>query len=1208
MIIRKASVLFLLLGMAQSVSAVQEKDSKSISNKYSQTKIKPYLHSAQITTVGKGNIEHQAHQVCAVDDNGQDWQKLQTVMSKQLLQVAEQRKFKQLQHLSKQSVSYFRSTRYQDNGVDGRYYIPVVFHIYGDDFNCDDEKQKCLTDEKIQDALTRTNEDFLGTNSQDGPIDPIFQAIRENLNIEFVLAKKDPNGNDSNGIVRYAQNKKGYGNGSGYDSQIAQDAWDNDRYMNIYIMKDLYDDGSTNNSGVAWYPEQSMTDRNLARVVYNGLYVGSNTNENFRSVLTHEFGHWLNLPHTFAGNSCSLENESFCGLSGDRSCDTPQMSLSTDMYNNSLNCLGQKTNTENFMHYTSNYAMFTADQVKRMTAALHSPMRSSLWSNANLVATGLQQYTSNSERYWDGVSGIDKAPEGEIIASYSDLSGAKGERETFEISVPQGSQAVGFYLSQYRQDPDMYVSLGKDSRQDEKGNWIADFISFEAAGTPEFVGVLAPDSTTPYHVTIDAFSAYSGAKLEAYGVDDPLLAQGSKRHHVLLQNDIWSPKGKEPKQYQINIPANADKTVVVLAGKYGGDPDLYVSLDKPVQVNKDLDDCVPFSAAKLAEYCEFDKGGQVNILIDPFAEYWESQLHVYYETSDSSNQAPIAITKPKYRAIVNHEVHFKGYQSIDVDGEITHYAWQFGDGNSSNEKDPVHIYNEIGEYTATLTVTDAEGVSATTEAKVNITLLSPDDETLCDNCKRVYLTEQIDLSAEQGQTPRSYQFLVPNAASLVAIEIVGGSNGDPDLHVSRNKEVSTSVYDCRPYEGPGAAEVCHFKQGGVYNAIIDTPKAYSAVTFKAYYDIDKDADDSLPNQLPIAVIDTPAYAYINSPIEISGANSSDVDGDIVRYQWQLGSAQYTTELVQHPFAQLGMQAIKLTVTDNDDGQHSVSKSIQVLPVGDMDQDGDVDSLDLRQFILAIRQGKEIDSAFDLNRDGRINTRDVRLFRKLCSYSNCSANAPTPKAPEIKFTYPDQIVKDQAVAFSSAATVADPTDKYGYITSYLWQFGDGTTSQEANPSHTFSAAGEKQVSLTVTNNKGLTSTVTESLAVVHPALKQGECAVTDGSQLQPSKAKCVPEQKRRYDFTMAAMNQHTSAAITVGFAQGEFSLYYKNGGWPSAHSEVYDFKVQGDGSACLYLTLNSEQDYWGYIQATGELKGASIVIDYDVTGCRTLSNN
>ena len=46
-------------------------------------------------------------------------------------------------------------------------------------------------------------------------------------------------------------------------------AWDNHKYMNVYIMNDLYGDGVTNNSGVSWYPDIEMTDENLARVVYN---------------------------------------------------------------------------------------------------------------------------------------------------------------------------------------------------------------------------------------------------------------------------------------------------------------------------------------------------------------------------------------------------------------------------------------------------------------------------------------------------------------------------------------------------------------------------------------------------------------------------------------------------------------------------------------------------------------------------------------------------------------------------------------------------------------------------------------------------------------------------------------------------------------------------------------------------------------------------
>ncbi|MFH1717110.1 MAG: DUF5060 domain-containing protein [Planctomycetota bacterium] len=38
--------------------------------------------------------------------------------------------------------------------------------------------------------------------------------------------------------------------------------------------------------------------------------------------------------------------------------------------------------------------------------------------------------------------------------------------------------------------------------------------------------------------------------------------------------------------------------------------------------------------------------------------------------------------------------------------------WEFGDGSSSSERNPVHTYNEPGLYTAKLTVTDAQGLSS----------------------------------------------------------------------------------------------------------------------------------------------------------------------------------------------------------------------------------------------------------------------------------------------------------------------------------------------------------------------------------------------------------------------------------------------------------------------------------------------------------------
>ena len=55
----------------------------------------------------------------------------------------------------------------------------------------------------------------------------------------------------------------------------------------------------------------------------------------------------------------------------------------------------------------------------------------------------------------------------------------------------------------------------------------------------------------------------------------------------------------------------------------------------------------------------------------------------------------------------------------------------------------------------------------------------------------------------------------------------------------------------------------------------------------------------------------------------------------------------------------------------------------------------------------------------------------------------------------------------AISFSSAGSF----DPDGTISTYLWHFGDGEMSTEANPSHTYSAVGVYNVILTVIDNSG-----------------------------------------------------------------------------------------------------------------------------------------
>ncbi|WP_422091871.1 M43 family zinc metalloprotease [Tenacibaculum ovolyticum] len=321
------------------------------------------------------------------------------------------------------------------------YIIPVVFHIYGDV-----QHGKTVTTDKIKIALEKLNDDFQGLNPDFNSVDPYFNARKSTLNIEFKLAKLDPYGNCTEGVVYYPE-KSGYGNGGGYDSQIANDAWDNYKYMNVYIQGDLYNDGASTNSGVAWYPNTSMSNSNTARVVYNGQYLHGNTGDEFASILTHEFGHYLNLIHTFEGG---------CTYPNDEVTDTPAEdgSITGTSCAPSTNCEGNYINYENYMGYNGArfgcYKMFTSGQTNRMLAALQHPARQTLWQSQNLIDTGV----NNS----GATLSIDNAIVKELIANNGSfnqsatitVSGANFASSSatlvsgtdYSLSLPQGLSAT----------------------------------------------------------------------------------------------------------------------------------------------------------------------------------------------------------------------------------------------------------------------------------------------------------------------------------------------------------------------------------------------------------------------------------------------------------------------------------------------------------------------------------------------------------------------------------------------------------------------------------------------------------------------------------------------------------------------------------------------------------------------------------------------
>lgn len=79
----------------------------------------------------------------------------------------------------------------------------------------------------------------------------------------------------------------------------------------------------------------------------------------------------------------------------------------------------------------------------------------------------------------------------------------------------------------------------------------------------------------------------------------------------------------------------------------------------------------------------------------------------YENQNDTKN--PFANASGHYTGVIGGTITFNGSNSFDLDGNITDYSWNFGDGTTGAGATTTHEYTTNGNYTITLTVTDDDG-------------------------------------------------------------------------------------------------------------------------------------------------------------------------------------------------------------------------------------------------------------------------------------------------------------------------------------------------------------------------------------------------------------------------------------------------------------------------------------------------------------------
>lgn len=276
------------------------------------------------------------------------------------------------------------------------------------------------------------------------------------------------------------------------------------------------------------------------------------------------------------------------------------------------------------------------------------------------------------------------------------------------------------------------------------------------------------------------------------------------------------------------------------------------------------------------------------------------------------SDGPIANAGKNIVACANSAIQFDGSKSSDIDGIVNSYEWDFGDGEKGTGVNPVHIYSTAGTYKVKLTVYgDLSGECDNSDIdEITVTII---DAPLAKfNSPKVAAENQpIVFDASESYS---------NSGSIVNYEWDFG-NGEKAF----GKIVQYS-----------------FSKSGKYKVrlkvIIDSPSDCNQSLFEK---------EIIINHKPLAEITAKSAGAINEIINFSASNSKDVDGKIIRYEWDLGDGSFAEGIeINHIYNAAGTYYPNLKVIDNSSAENNYdtkefSIKINSSPVADFSIQGNI---------------------------------------------------------------------------------------------------------------------------------------------------------------------------------------------------------------------------------------------------------------------------
>jgi len=386
--------------------------------------------------------------------------------------------------------------------------------------------------------------------------------------------------------------------------------------------------------------------------------------------------------------------------------------------------------------------------------------------------------------------------------------------------------------------------------------------------------------------------------------------------------------------------------------------------------------------------------------------------------------------------------------------EIDFIEWNYGDGTKSFVGELTHVYNDIGTFDVELSVFHngcKTSVTKTEAVTINGPIIDFNRLNKCENVMTAQLVA--DLKDASGF---EWDF------------------GDGSDKVSGEESVNHT------YSEEGTYQITLKADNATHGCNAETTKEITIIKSLAVLTVSKDS------------------CCIKESIEfdpLSSINAAEFDkgGNSYKYVFDFGDGAepaYTSAVADNSYASAGKYLAKLIIEDVNNCTDTAQQIVEVFDINpDFNYQYDNGCLPA-QYSFFDQTVSDIpvvqwewsfgDGTTSTEKDPKHVVNNFGIYDiQLTTINKIGCSGTISKTDELVLREPVPVIKSENSKTCVNSVVSFEEASFTNITQYNWDFGDGGTSTEETPSHTYENTGLYDVSLTITDNHGCIGTTTNA---------------------------------------------------------------------------------------------------------------------------------